>query len=183
MDAELFAGREVTLDALLDARERRSAWQAMLCKRHAGSVVVLTAVTPGAVKHHALSRAVMAQGINLFARLCGKYGFAVQAHYHWQEDAGEVAWWCVAADAQTLKRALIALEESQPTARLWDFDVLDSQGVPLSRQALGVAPRRCLVCDAAAKICARERRHDVQAVQAALGAARTAGSIYSCFGG
>lgn len=63
------------------------------------------------------------------------------------------------ADAQRVKDCAIQLEVQQPIGRLWDIDVLDTQGRILSRRSLGLAERRCLLCSQPAKICARQRRH------------------------
>lgn len=81
---------------------------------------------------------------------------------------GDMAWWGVKAPAEEVKTLLCRLEDALPIGRLWDLDVLGEDGRPLSRQALGLPPRACLVCDAPAKICARERRHDLSALQAAI---------------
>ncbi len=58
-----------------------------------------------------------------------------------------------------LKRCCIAMEESLPWGRAFDLDVLAPAG-SVSRESLGVPPRRCLLCGEEAKSCAREGRHD-----------------------
>ena len=163
-----FTGRDIALDELLAARERRAHWQAHWHARHGGTLVVLSVLTPGAVKSHAFGRAVFAAALPVLDCLWQARGWRVIAHCHWQEDSGEVAWWSVDAPAHTLKRQLLLLEESLPVGRLWDIDVIGADGKPLSRQALGQAPRRCLVCNDDAKICARERRHSLAELHTAM---------------
>ncbi|HBC0167192.1 TPA: citrate lyase holo-[acyl-carrier protein] synthase, partial [Salmonella enterica subsp. indica] len=36
---------------------------------------------------------------------------------------------------------------------------LDSEGTGISRRTLGLPPRQCLICQDAAHLCARARRH------------------------
>ena len=45
--------------------------------------------------------------------------------------------------------------------RLFDIDVLDAGGKKLSREGLGLPPRKCLLCEQPAHACARSRTHTV----------------------
>ncbi len=67
----------------------------------------------------------------------------------------------VEADAKELKRALLAVEESHPLGRLFDFDVLKTDGKAVSRADFALPLRRCLICSGPAAECARGRRHDL----------------------
>lgn len=86
----------------------------------------------------------------------------------------------VAAPAEEVKRACLALEEARPAARLLDLDVYQEDGRQLDRAALGLPPRACLCCPAPAHECIRAVRHprpEVQARAAALlGGHREAGA-------
>ena len=64
------------------------------------------------------------------------------------------------------KLAAIAIEAEGPGARLLDVDVHLPDGRPLGREALGVPPRRCLVCGEPARTCIRLQRHAPHEVQA-----------------
>ncbi len=63
--------------------------------------------------------------------------------------------------AATIKGLLEDVEESFPAARLFDFDVLDSNGEKFSRKV----PRCCLLCNEPAHACARSRAHGLGEVQ------------------
>ena len=54
--SDWFAGEAVALPELLAARERRAAWQRQLRGNRADTQIVLSVLTPGAVKNHAFSR-------------------------------------------------------------------------------------------------------------------------------
>lgn len=43
-----------------------------------------------------------------------------------------------------------------------DIDVIDRQGVSLSRKALGYERRKCFVCEEDAFSCARSQKHTIQ---------------------
>jgi holo-ACP synthase len=58
-----------------------------------------------------------------------------------------------------VKRRCMALETSQPAARLVDLDVYDSHGRQIDRAALSLPPRPCLICDRTAVECIRLGRH------------------------
>ena len=72
------------------------------------------------------------------------------------------------ADALDVKRACSEFEEGHPLGRLLDIDVVEMAGetpTPISRTALGMAPRRCFICNEEAKVCARSRQHTIQEMQ------------------
>jgi len=62
-------------------------------------------------------------------------------------------------DADMAKHRCIAIEQSQPSARLLDLDVYDHLGRQVDRTALSLPPRPCLVCESAAMECIRLSRH------------------------
>ena len=62
-------------------------------------------------------------------------------------------------EAAEVKRSCIAMETSQPFARLIDLDVFDGNGRPVDRAAVGMLPRPCLLCSRPAVECIRLRRH------------------------
>lgn len=63
------------------------------------------------------------------------------------------------ADPLAVKRTCIAIEDAQPAARLLDLDVVAANGRQIGRASLGLAARRCLLCDEPAVDCMRSRRH------------------------
>ena len=67
-------------------------------------------------------------------------------------------------NARLVKEKMTALEESRPLGRLFDIDILDANGEKLSRPI----PRRCLICDEQAQVCARSRRHSVEELMAKI---------------
>lgn len=69
------------------------------------------------------------------------------------------------SDACVIKREMVKLEETYPLGRLFDIDVIGKDGLSVSRSQLGMAPRKCLLCDREAKLCARSRRHRIQDLQ------------------
>ena len=57
------------------------------------------------------------------------------------------------------KRIAVQIEGTHPLGRLFDIDIIDKDGVPVSRDRVGSRPRRCLVCDREARYCMRMRWH------------------------
>ncbi|MDD7202562.1 MAG: citrate lyase holo-[acyl-carrier protein] synthase [Spirochaetales bacterium] len=61
-----------------------------------------------------------------------------------------------------MKRVLVEFELRHPVGRWVDLDVRTSDLSAVSRTQLGLAERRCIICDRPAKECARSRRHPVE---------------------
>ena len=154
-------GRAVALDAVLAARDARVArQQAMLAQ--GGVLLSLTLVAPGAVKHSPLLDAIFAAALAALRPLVDDARARIEA----VDDSGHHALYLLDGEARDWKTRMLALENRAPLSRLWDIDIIDRDGVAVSRRDLGLPPRRCLLCDADAKTCARERRHSIAALQA-----------------
>ena len=66
------------------------------------------------------------------------------------------------------KRVAVGIEDTHPLGRLFDIDVIDAQGIPVSRDRVGGQPRRCLVCDHEARYCMRMRWHTQEEIWARI---------------
>ena len=154
-------GRAVALDDILAARDARVArQQAMLAQ--GGVLLSLTLVAPGAVKRSPLLDAIFAAALAALRPLVDDARARLEA----VDDSGHHALYLLDGEARDWKTRMLALENRAPLSRLWDIDIIDRDGVAVSRRDLGLPPRRCLLCDADAKTCARERRHSIAALQA-----------------
>lgn len=65
----------------------------------------------------------------------------------------------VSGDPMEIKGRLLQIEENHPWGRLWDLDVYRAPDTPITRSDVGAEPRKCLLCDAPAKECARSQKH------------------------
>jgi holo-ACP synthase/triphosphoribosyl-dephospho-CoA synthase len=70
----------------------------------------------------------------------------------------------VAATVVRIKSLMIAIEDGSELGRLFDIDVLAKDGQPVSRQALQLPGRSCLICGSPAHACARGQRHPLSQV-------------------
>ena len=154
-------GRAVALDDILAARDARVARQQALLQQ-GGMLLSLTLVAPGAVKRSPLLDAIFAAALDAIRPLVDDARARLEA----VDDSGHHALYLLDGEARDWKTRMLALENRAPLSRLWDIDIIDRDGVAVSRRDLGLPPRRCLICDDDAKTCARERRHDIAALQA-----------------
>ena len=154
-------GRAVALDDILAARDARVARQQALLQQ-GGMLLSLTLVAPGAVKRSPLLDAIFAAALAALRPLVDDARARIEA----VDDSGHHALYLLDGEARDWKTRMLALENRAPLARLWDIDIIGGNGTPISRRDLGLPPRRCLLCDDDAKTCARERRHDIAALQA-----------------
>ena len=154
----------VTLTEMLDARERRAEAQSAMLRAADNSccLVSLSMNIAGDVKRTPKTRLLFDRGLRAFDAL----GFPERQRNVTDAKTGTEALILLQADADTVKTALERLEDAFPAARLFDFDVLNVRGEKLSRSI----PRKCLVCDGPAAVCARSRAHGLDAIKAATDA-------------
>jgi len=119
---------------------------------------------PGAVKQTPLIRSGFLFGKERLTELLQREGHAILLPRELRRVSGDT-WLClVGAPPEAVKRLAVSLEDSEALARLFDIDVLDSKGHKLSREDFSLPPRRCLLCEEAAVVCARSRAHSVDAL-------------------
>lgn len=143
----------VTLEQLLQSRDKRSAFQRELLKRLPGrTLVCFTVQLPGPEKRNTLSGAIAKAGKEA---LEGLWGAALEEK---DLETGYEAYWMVGEPASEVKNRCCTLEEAHPLGRLMDIDVIGPDG-PVSRTEVGREPRKCLLCDQPARVCMRARTH------------------------
>lgn len=152
-------------DSILARREARAAERRALAEKFRRPVIALTLVYPGPRKDTPSARFVFREAEANIRPALEAAGYKVLSDSEAFPATGPEGLLVVDARAEALKHLMVELEDSHPLGRLWDADVIDTDGVPVSRGSLGLAPRTCLICDEPGHACARSGRHPLADVQ------------------
>ena len=154
---------EITLDQLLDSREHRHEKQMLLLSDHpALTIVCLTVIMPGAVKRNSHSLIVANAAITAVLECFRNTLVDVLAN---DLITGYEAYFVTRLSRQQAKQLTCKIEDTHPLGRLFDLDVLDADGSPISRQEVRHPARRCLLCDNEARFCMRNHTHTLEELQ------------------
>lgn len=104
-----------------------------------------------------------------FENLIAASGIAIDKKTFLSGFDGDAALWVVQGRGKILKRFCVDVEESHPTGRILDIDVMDHGGGALDRCAIGGSPRKCFVCDNRAAVCCAGKTHGVEQLSYAIG--------------
>ena len=152
---------EVTLNQMLEARERRAARQRALLEQYRLPLVSFTMNIAGPVKNSpSVYRGFQMGRALLFGQLKRLKLEPVHAE-EIHEDTGCEGLYVIDMRPDALKSLCCELEERISLGRLFDFDVLTPDGQKLDRPN----GRTCLLCGRPAKDCARSRTHSVEQLQ------------------
>jgi len=150
---------EITLEQLLASRENRWHRQMSLIRDNPDlTLLSLTVVMPGSVKRSTRSAIVADAAMEA---LRGEFKDLIRFEEIRDLDTGYEAFVLVELSPETAKSACCAIEDSHPLGRLMDIDVIDREAAPLSRTAVGLGPRRCLLCGNEARVCMRSGAHSL----------------------
>ena len=174
----------ITLDELLASRDARHAMQQKLMAEHSGKTLVcLTVVMPGSVKRNQQSLTVaraavkaMRKAYNISDDLLPETELLTnelktetrECLVERDLNTGYEAYLITSLPLLEAKRVAVDIEDTHPLGRLFDIDVIDAQGIPVSRDRVGGQPRRCLVCDHEARYCMRMRWHTQEEIWARI---------------
>ena len=163
----------VTLEQLLRSRDERVEHQKDLLGAHPGkSLLCLTVQLPGPEKRNLTSLAIAKAGVDAI-RETFKPGYEELRDL----ETGYEAYFLVALPATQAKSLACHIEDTHPLGRLMDIDVVEMADPvghdvsvlpgltghlrPISREELGLEPRKCLLCDNEVRYCMRAKTHTV----------------------
>ena len=153
----------ITLDQLLESRDNRCAMQKDLIQENPEQTLVcFTVVMPGQVKRNHLSAVIAEAGMKA---LHERFEQQVSKCIERDLDTGFEAYLLMSVPPMEAKRVLCDIEDNHPLGRLFDMDVIDSTGVPISRADAHQSARKCLICENEARVCMRNNTHTLSELQ------------------
>ncbi len=158
-------GNEISLEQMLARRESRVHEQELLRAKYSGTLISFTMNIPGPVKTNELIRKAFDDGKTLLLGRLEDINAEINHSSEVHEDTGDELLLSVKnIPPETLKDLAVNIETSSPVGRLYDIDVIDTDGKKLSRKDF----RKCLICGRQAQECARSRTHTVKEMQEAV---------------
>ena len=157
----------MTFTEALSERERRFRYQTALLSSWDAPLISFTVVTPGVNKNTDAAHWAFHIGLQALEACLNAAGMRILHREFATAAIGPCAYYVVPCESLALKRLVVEIEENHPQGRLFDFDVIESEGNRVSRQELGFPPRACLLCARPYFECMRDRSHSVQSLLAA----------------
>jgi holo-ACP synthase/triphosphoribosyl-dephospho-CoA synthase len=152
---------------ILAAREARAATQKALLEKYRKPLLCFTLNIPGPEKFNRDVSIAFFVGNQLLQDALR--GVRVLYRQLDRKSTGCEGYYVVDMPVMELKRLAVEIEEADAVARLFDMDVLDTDGRKISREELGLPRRKCLLCDNDAAVCASTRAHGLDALQERTG--------------
>jgi len=159
----------VTLEQVMDSRERRACRQREHILEYGVPIVSFTINMPGAHKNTSESRFIFHEGLLALDKAIAKHFGQPLFREVYELDTGHEALLGVKAEAKVLKVSVLKLELEHPLGRMFDFDVIGIDGIPVSRESLGHPKRKCLLCGNEAHMCGRSGRHGLDELVRKIG--------------
>ena len=165
--------REVTLQEVLDARDRRAEEQRRLLALHGRPLLSFTMNIPGPVKNSPMIRRAFDEGLRMLDDALGEAGIVCASRQITHTAPGNEFLCAVKASAAAVKEICTRIEDGSPMGRLFDMDVIGLDGQKLARKE----ERRCMVCGAVGRGCASRRLHSLEELTGAVKSILRAGLL------
>jgi holo-ACP synthase len=163
-----FKGEEQSLEDILKARETRVQYQEYLLDKYRNTIVAFKLNIPGPVKYNPLIRDIFDEGLKVLKQSLDEASIEVVQQEAVYKNSGPEAFIVLNLLPNIIKKLTALIEENHPLGRLYDFDVINLEGLQLSREEIGMQPRKCLLCEKNAFECGRSRSHEVGALIAKI---------------
>lgn len=154
-------GEQVILTDMLLCRERRAQIQDTFLSQYHCPVISFCMNIPGPVKTNEQIRAAFESGKTALLTRLEQTSAEIKNFLEIHEKTGDELLLAVDYPAQKIKDLTTEIEETHPVGRLFDLDVIDTDGQKLSRNTY----RKCIICGSQAQKCARTRKHSVEEMQ------------------
>ncbi len=154
---------EVSVEEMMAARDQRFLRQKKL-QQKGRTLICFTLNIAGPIKTSPLIKKAFQEGALLLQNQLKAAGISCLYSEIHDRNSGPEGYFCCNGNPADIKQLMIALEDQNELTRLFDLDVLSPQGDKLSRQEFNLPPRRCLLCENEAAVCARSRRHSIEAL-------------------
>jgi holo-ACP synthase/triphosphoribosyl-dephospho-CoA synthase len=153
---------EQILWKVLESRDRRQRLREDLLVRYRCPLVQVSPLNPGPVKNSTYALRLQELADEAVRTALQEAGLHILQELGAREETGPWDLYVVKGDAAQIKRLMIQLEEMHPLGRLFDLDVIDTKGIPLSRRLLGYPERRCILCGGSVSACIRMGSHTLE---------------------
>lgn len=156
------SGNCVSLEEILNARENRVKIQQKMLQKAPTCLLSFTLNIPGSVKVFPYTKWAYEVGSSIISKGVSLLNGDVLEQFEAKNETGWDGFFALNLPPEEIKTYLLEQEEHHPLGRLFDFDVLRTDGSKLSRQELGFPERTCLLCGNPAFLCGRSRTHSAQ---------------------
>ena len=156
------SGNCVSLEEILNARENRVKIQQKMLQKAPTCLLSFTLNIPGPVKVFPYTKWAYEVGSSIISKGVSLLNGDVLEQFEAKNETGWDGFFALNLPPEEIKTYLLEQEEHHPLGRLFDFDVLRTDGSKLSRQELGFPERTCLLCGNTAFLCGRSRTHSAQ---------------------
>ena len=154
-------GINVTITDMMNCRDRRVSIQNELISKYEKPVLSFCMNIPGPVKTNEQIRKAFNSGKAELLEALSDHNITILHMEEFHEPSGDELIMALDASAEDIKTLATEIEESHPLGRLFDMDVIGTDGMKLSRGTY----RKCIICGCQAQECARSRKHSVEELQ------------------
>jgi holo-ACP synthase CitX len=162
-DKDYFFGcTPVTLEQVLQVRERRAVRQKELAVKYTQPVITIKLNIPGEIKSYPLAEQAFSEALAVIFRQLTRNGIKYEYIEEPQTVTGFEGFVCADSEPAILKNLMMEIEDRHPLGRLFDFDVIDETGTILPGSTFGREERTCLLCENPVWVCARSRKHSAE---------------------
>lgn len=149
---------EVTIEDMMYCRERRAAIQKQYLDKYQKTVISFSMNIPGPIKTNDNIKKAFNVGVIEINKVLNKHNLSIVDYNIFHDKTGDELTLCIDGNAPYIKKIMCKIEEEHPLGRLYDIDVLDKNGIKLSRPYF----RKCIICNCKAQECSRSRKHSVE---------------------
>lgn len=163
MDSIFKRGKTVTLENILEARDKRVRYQSLiLSKNQLSTLIDIKLNIPGPIKNNKRIHRLYKEGLKLFLKSLESLKINYHIKKQRNDESGNETFLLTEGAARKLKKVTVHFEDKNLLGRLFDIDVMSSRPFrSYSREGLLLPQRKCFLCSRPAKECARSRRHSL----------------------
>ncbi len=156
------------MEEILNGREeRRKAKNEFITNFNSEAAISFLTVTinrPGSNKNSSFVKDLFSEALRMVSLILPPAGLKILKTKVINNQAGPAGLLAIRSAANQVKKLCIQIEQNHFAGRLFDLDVSTGEKI-ISRTQLGFPPRKCFLCDQAARKCRREGKHTKEEIE------------------
>lgn len=149
---------------VLGAREQRWNIRKKLVEKRHSCIITITLCIPLIFRTDEEYWTLFLQLCRRFFKVLISIGQQVRFEGCMRNDDGPAFFISTKTNAKEMKRICVEAEELIPGGRILDIDIMNSDGIPISRSDINLPPRKCFVCENPAMACVSRKLHSEEEI-------------------
>ncbi len=153
---------------VLEAKEQRWNKRLKLSKTEKCTVISISLCVPLKYRTNEECKDIFYEICRLYENYTAEKGLHLISKGKIDGADGPTIFYTAAEDAVSVKKISVEFESLKKPFRITDIDIMNEKSEPIGRESIGLAPRKCFICDNDSAVCVKAKTHTKEEMETCI---------------